>query len=84
MRAVLMPLLCVCSSAVGVVNQPAGSGVGDVHTYRDDGWVVKNAPARPDDDHIDLTAKGMERAAFLLLEMGQDAHAQRALEAGAR
>ena len=83
MRAVLMPLLCVCS-VVGVVNQPAGSGVGDVHTYRDDGWVVKNAPQRPDDDRIDLTATGMERAAFLLLEMGQDAHAQRALEAGAR
>jgi hypothetical protein len=62
-------------------------GEGDVHIYREDGWIVKNAAAQRRagrDDSIDLTAAGMEKAAFLLLEMGHEAHAARALAAGAR
>ena len=62
----------------------------DAHTYRQDGWVVKNEPANArrwrssGQDTVDLTPAGMEQAAFILLEMGHEAHAQRALAAGAR
>jgi len=62
-------------------------GEGDVHIYREDGWIVKNAAAQRRvgrDDSIDLTAAGMEKAAFMLLEIGHEAHAARALAAGAR
>ena len=57
---------------------------GDVHTYRDDGWIVKNAPAKQQYEGVELSAAGMEKAAFMLLEMGHEVHAQRALMAAAR
>lgn len=57
---------------------------GDMHTYRDDGWIVKNAPAKHQHSGIELSEAGMQTLAFLLLEMGHETHAQRALMAAAR
>lgn len=74
---------CLAGGGAHTAHGQAGGAAGDVHTYRDDGWIVKNA-APPRDDRIDLSAQGMEKAAFLLLEMGHEAHAARALATGAR
>jgi hypothetical protein len=84
-------VICACS-----VGAKTAGHAGDEHTYRADGWVVKNEPSserwwRQTSIHrlgggagLDLTPAGMEQAAFILLEMGQEALAQRALAAGAR
>ena len=102
--AVARMLLVVCACSAGrVANQPQTAGRADSeHTYRADGWIVKNEPAAErwwrqtsmhrssgsggsrSADGLDLTPTGMEQAAFILSEMGHEAHAQRALAAGAR
>jgi hypothetical protein len=75
--------ILILAAACGLVAD--GTTHSDVHTYREDGWVVKNVPARRDrDEGLELSAPGLEKAAFLLLEMGQEAQAQRALMAAAR
>ena len=76
--AIVLPVV-ICT-ACGLTADDSG----DVHTYRDDGWIVKNAPAKQQYEGIELSAAGMEKAAFVLLEMGHEVHAQRALMAAAR
>jgi hypothetical protein len=85
LRLTLVVLLCVCSVGGIEKQQHQGGHAGDVHTYREDGWVVKNARSTLERQQgLEISAAGFERTAFLLLEMGQDALAQRALAASAR